>query len=263
MPRVRLGAALLVPLPVAAEVDGLRRACGDGALGRVPPHVTLVPPVNVRLDELGNAFAVLRAAAAAVGEPFTLRLGPPATFLPDSPVLYLEVSDDDGEVGRLRDLLFQPPLARPVSWPFVPHVTLADEMDSARIEASLVALRNYGAEITVDGTHLLEQGEDRVWRPIADASFGRPVVIGRGGLPVELWRSAHPDPEAAPLLKEEFEVPAGAVPLTITARREGAILGVAVGWRRGSRTTMEEVVVTEEAGLLSVDRHLRKAFLQL
>lgn len=262
MPRVRLGAALLVPSPVSIEVDGLRRACGDGALGRVPPHVTLVPPVNVRLEELGNAFAVLRGAAATVPGPFTLRLGPPATFLPDSPVVYLEVTDEDGDVARLRDALFQPPLARPVSWPFVPHVTLADDMDPARIEASVLALRSYGAEITVDGAHLLEQGEDRVWRPIADASFGRPLVVGRGGMPVELWRSARPDPETAPLLTEEFEVPAGAVPLTFTARREGAVLGVAVGWSRGGRATLEELVVTEEAGLLAVERHLRKVFLQ-
>ena len=54
-PRVRLGVVLLVPPPVAGEIDGLRRAVGDGALGKVAPHVTLVPPVNVRDERLLDA----------------------------------------------------------------------------------------------------------------------------------------------------------------------------------------------------------------
>ena len=65
MPKHRLGVVLLVPQPAAAEIDGLRRAVGDGALGRVPTHLTLVPPVNVRHDRLADALARLRLAAAA------------------------------------------------------------------------------------------------------------------------------------------------------------------------------------------------------
>ncbi len=52
------------PPPLAEEIDGLRRAFGDRSLGRVPPHLTLVPPVNVAEGDLGQALAVLRAAAA-------------------------------------------------------------------------------------------------------------------------------------------------------------------------------------------------------
>ncbi len=65
MARVRLGVALLVPPPFDTEIDGLRRALGDGALGRIPAHLTLVPPVNVREERLGEALAALRRAAAA------------------------------------------------------------------------------------------------------------------------------------------------------------------------------------------------------
>jgi hypothetical protein len=52
MGRRRLGVVLLVPDPVRREIDGLRRALGAGSLGRVPAHLTLVPPVNVREDDL-------------------------------------------------------------------------------------------------------------------------------------------------------------------------------------------------------------------
>jgi 2'-5' RNA ligase len=84
--RRRFGVVVLITGAAAAEIDGLRRAVGDPWLDRVPPHVTLVPPVNVRESELETALAVLRAAAAQA-RPFTLELGPTATFLPASPVL--------------------------------------------------------------------------------------------------------------------------------------------------------------------------------
>lgn len=64
MPRRRLGVVLLVAAPVAAELQGLRRALGDPALDRVPPHLTLVAPVNVREADVDAAVAVVAGAAA-------------------------------------------------------------------------------------------------------------------------------------------------------------------------------------------------------
>ncbi|MBV9661015.1 MAG: 2'-5' RNA ligase family protein, partial [Acidimicrobiales bacterium] len=89
--RRRLGVALLLDGPPAHELDGLRRALGDPALGRIPPHVTLVPPVNVRAAELPVALAVIRAAAARQSGPLDLTIGSVATFLPANPVVYLSV----------------------------------------------------------------------------------------------------------------------------------------------------------------------------
>jgi len=47
--------ARLGPEPVATEIDGPRRALGDGSLGRIPAHLTLVPPVNVGQERLAEA----------------------------------------------------------------------------------------------------------------------------------------------------------------------------------------------------------------
>ena len=126
---MRLGVALLLSSPVADQVDGLRRALGDRTLGRVPAHITLVPPVNVKEADLGRALAVLRAGAAAAPRVLRLRLGAPTSFLPANPVLYLPVDGDLealAALAALRDRVMVPPLARPLAWPFVPHVTLAD-----------------------------------------------------------------------------------------------------------------------------------------
>lgn len=176
MSRRRLGVALLVPPPVAAEVDGLRRALGDGSLGRIPPHVTLVPPVNVRAEALPDALAVLRAAADRT-PPLDLRIGPAATFHPVNPVVHLEVGGAVELLASLRDRALVPPLERAITHPFVPHVTVADDMDPARIPAAVTALADYVVDVRIDTVHLLEEGRGRVWRPIAD------VVLTRRWLP--------------------------------------------------------------------------------
>lgn len=172
MPHRRFAVALLLPEALSREVDGLRRALGDDR-GRVAPHLTLVPPVNVREDDVPAALAVLRAAAAEV-EPFDLDLGPVATFHPVTPVVFLAVRGAVDAVDALRAALFVPPLARPVDRPFVPHVTIGDDVDPARIAAAVAALADFDARWPVREAVLLE---DRApgphqWNPVASAQLG-------------------------------------------------------------------------------------------
>ena len=251
MPKARLGAALLLPPGVAAEVDGLRRALGDGALGRIPAHLTLVPPVNVREDRLGDALAVLRSAAAAT-RPLSLTLGPPATFLPDNPVLYLAVGGDDEGLRRLRDAVFADPLARPLTWPWVPHVTVADDADLGRIDAALGALADYRVDVRIDRVHLLREGPGRVWEAVADAPFAPATVVGRGGLPLDLVVSDRVDPEAAALAGR-------GAPFCVTARRDGVVVGVATGSTAEAEAVLDTLVVAEGVRREGVGSHLLAA----
>jgi 2'-5' RNA ligase/GNAT superfamily N-acetyltransferase len=233
MPRRRLGVALLLPGGPAREVDGLRRALGDPGLGRVPAHCTLVSPVNVREADLGAALGLLRAAAAS-GAPVALRAGPLGSFLPANPVLHLPVVTGDAACIALRARLQAPPLERPAAWPYVPHVTVAEALDPDDIATAVALLAGAVVECVVDRIHLLEQGPDRVWRPIADAVLGPPTVVGRGGLPLELAPTGLTDPEAAAVLATSgAPVPAagaGEPPhprVVVTARRDDAVVGVA------------------------------------
>ena len=266
MPRARLGVAILLPAPAAGEVDGLRRGVGDPSLGRIPAHLTLVPPVNVREEQLGDALAVLRGAAAAA-RPFTVGLGPPATFLPDNPVLYLAVPVGAARVRALRDAVFRPPLERALTWPFVAHVTLADGIEPDRLYAALTALDDYRADVAVQAVHLLREGPGRVWTPMAEARLGQVAVVGRGGLPLELAVTAGPDPEAAVFVQRQRAGAAGADPeggrgedVAITARREGEVVGVARGVARGGRAHLSELVVAEALRGQGIGAHLLAAF---
>jgi 2'-5' RNA ligase/N-acetylglutamate synthase-like GNAT family acetyltransferase len=260
VPKRRLGVALLVPPPLAAEVDGLRRAMGDPSLGRIPAHLTLVPPVNVRDDRLPDALARLRDAAAAT-RPFRLTLGPPATFLPVNPVLYLGVGGDLDALRALRDRVFREPLARTLTWPFVPHVTVADEAEPARIHAALDALCDFTVEVDVERVHLLEEGPGRAWTVRADAVFAPPAIVGRGGLPVELTTSERADPEVAAFARREWpDEPEADV--VVTARRDGRILGVAEGSVRAADGTahLALLLVAETERGTGVGSHLLAAF---
>jgi 2'-5' RNA ligase len=241
--RRRLGVALLLDPPVAAAVDGLRLAVGDPSLGRVASHITLVPPVNVRADQLGAALGCVRAAAGGQPGPLRLTLGPPATFLPDNPVLYLEVGGDLDALRALRDAVFVAPLERTLSWPWIPHATVADSAEEGRIAAAVTALDRFAVVTTIGRLVLLQEGSGRIWRPLADAALGPPAIVGTGGLALEITTGRTLDPEVLRMIDE-----AGATaiesrgrasvsedpplfPIVLSVRREGAVVGAARAWR--------------------------------
>jgi 2'-5' RNA ligase len=260
VPRHRLGVALLIPQPFATEIDGLRRALGDPALGRVPAHLTLVPPVNVAERDLGKALSVLRDAAAG-RDAITIGLGPVTTFHPVTPVCYLDIDDARGALPALREAVFAGPLHREVTHPFVPHVTIADGMAEDRIAPSVAALAGFTATVTFDRVHLLAERRDeegrRRWDAIADATFAKPDVIGRGGLPVELHTTGRPDPEAAALLA--IEGVGDGAPFAVTARRDGSVLGSCWGWTIGGHLELADLVVAAAHRGEGVGRHLLAA----
>jgi 2'-5' RNA ligase/GNAT superfamily N-acetyltransferase len=260
VPKARLGVALLVPEPVTHELDGLRRALGDGTLDRIPPHLTLVPPVNVRGDRLDDALLVLRQAAAAT-RPFRLGIGPPASFLPVNPTLYLTVEEGADDVQRLRDRVFRPPLERPLTWPFVPHLTIADEIDPNRIRTALDVLADYRTEVAIDRVHLLEEGPGRVWTPIADVPFAAPAVIGRGGWPVEVATTERLDPVAAAFAAEQWGDD-GRTRVAFTARRDGRVVGTATGWAEppGGAAYLSDLIVDATTRGEGIGSHLLAAF---
>jgi len=259
VPRLRLGVVLLIPPPLDREIDALRRAVGDGTYGRVPAHLTLVTSVNVNEDDRGDALRVLREAASAT-RPFSVHLGPPTTFLPANPVLYLPlVGPGRAMVFTVRERVFKPPLARSLTWPFVPHVTVADEAQPERITAAELALCDYGAEVAFDRLHLLQEGPGRIWAPVADAPFEAPAVVGRGGLPLELTVSHALDPEGRAFVVEHEGTDAP-LDLAVTARRDRRVVGVAEGWARAGAASLTNLVVAPDVRREGVGSHLLAAF---
>jgi 2'-5' RNA ligase/GNAT superfamily N-acetyltransferase len=279
--RRRVGVALVIDPPVADEIDGLRRALGAGDLARIPPHVTLVRPLNLPAAELPAALERVRAAASGIGGSLRLTLGPAASFAPANPVLHLEVGGDLGELRRLREAVSGTPLDRPGSWPYVPHVTLVEQFPSERTAGAVELLGSYAAVVDVGRVVLMEEqrlssgpgaatrgdaasagrtgsgrpGSRSRWVPLADAALERRAVVGRGGVEIALTRGrvvgpdlvemaacAADDPGVAELVAGGVRVPAGGDPLAAEP----------AGWGGPSRSFPDPVVVTAVAGSVTV-----------
>ncbi len=247
--RHRIGVVLLVPQPLATELDGLRRALGAAERELVAPHLTLVSPTNVRDGDLLAVLDLVRRAAAASG-PLELRLGPATTFAPVTPTVHLSVGGPDMDaLDALRaELVRTAPLDRPDPYEWVPHVTLAQEvLPPERIDAACQAFTGWRASVTVERVHVLRQEGGRVWAPIADAALGPPGVVGRGGIEVELSVTARPDPEAAALLAVDGGTSRQGLgdgrPWAVTARLGDRVAGAAWGWSSGTVTIVADLAV--------------------
>jgi 2'-5' RNA ligase len=276
MPRQRLGVVLLIPPPIGTEIDALRKAVGDDDIGRIAPHITLVPPVNVRDDDIEAAVAVVHAAAQGTA-PLRLTLGPVTTFAPESPTIHLAVGGDVDALTGLRDAVFTAPLERSLTHPFVPHVTLVEE--SPRIDDAVRALADYRAEVVIDRVHLMRESRDdehhRIWRPMADAPLGdRRAVVGRGGLELELTPAGQLPVDAQRWTDEQWsafdverygEVRRPNEPIGIVARRDGEIVATAHGdvRRATGEAYLEGLMVRGDVRSEGIGVHVVAAFASL
>lgn len=272
--RRRLTVSLLLEGDVAREVDGLRRALGAAALERIAPHVTLVPPVNVAEDDLENALFLFRQAAFAVG-PLRLELGPPATFLPRTPVVYLQVGGDTEDLVTLRRLLSEGPLASPAGREereFVPHVTLDQKIAPERAPAVLQALADYRQTTTVSELSLLQFDEgDRRWKTLAAAALGGRRVVGRGGVELSLEVGSLLDPVAQAFVESEWAAYSRQSyggyrperPFAIAARRGSEVVGTATGQIRPTLIRLANLVVAERERRQGIGAQLMRAVEQL
>ncbi len=262
--------ALLLTGDVANEIDGLRRALGAKALERIAPHCTLIPPVNVREEELAAVLDHVRAAAGA-SAPIWVSLGPPSTFWPSTPVLYLEVGGDLDAIASLRNGLSAGPLAPPSGRKerrFVPHVTLDQRIDPDRLPHALHALADYSTSYCFERLTVLEQDAENRWQPLTDAALGRASVAGRGSVDLEISVVDRPDPVVATWVSEQWaqysrsrygDAVRPIKPYAIVARAHGELVGFADGEIRVPVCRVARMIVRPDWRDRGAGSHLLRA----
>ena len=259
--RRRLFGALVVRGPAALEIDGLRRGLGSKELERLPPHLTLLAPINLLVEDLPRAGARF-SELARLERPFALELGPPQSFAPASPVLYLSVSAAPDELARLKALhralasgVLAPPVTR-ADRDFVAHVTIANRVTVDVLEAGLRALSSYRQLVLFDALTLFEQqaAPGHPWSAIGEYLLDSSAVIGRGGRELSFRLERSLDPLAASFLKSEWAswrsgastVSDRAEPFVVLVHDEagrGSLLGVALGLLREEHLVLERLIV--------------------
>ena len=170
MARREIGVAIGIPEPYTSELQGWRERLGDPNAADIPPHVTLLPPTELRTDDLDEAEAHLRAVAQRHA-PFTMHLRGSGTFRPISPVVFVPLVQGIGECERLEADVRSGPLQRDVKFPYHPHVTVAHDVEEAQLDRAFLELAVYDARFTVWGFSLFERGKDGAWRPQRDFPF--------------------------------------------------------------------------------------------
>jgi 2'-5' RNA ligase len=190
-----IGVAIGIPEPYGRELQGWRERLGDPNAKRIVPHVTLLPPTEVKATALSEIEEHLRGVAADETS-FDLRLRGSATFQPVSPVVFVPLVQGISECERLQARLRTGPLARELRFPYHPHVTVAHDLPDEALAEAFRALADYDAAFRVWGYTLFEQDVDETWRPQRDFVFGGGGLPGperRTGPEVDRWDGVEPE----------------------------------------------------------------------
>jgi 2'-5' RNA ligase len=159
-----IGVAIAVPEPYGSELRKYRSSFGDSQADAVPTHVTLLPPTEIGSERLLEVEQHL-SQVAAHHQPFCIHLRGTATFRPVSPVVFVVVSEGISACEMLASDIRRGHLARELSFPYHPHVTVAHHLEDTALDKAFEELAGYDCVFDVTAFHLYVHGEDEVWRP--------------------------------------------------------------------------------------------------
>jgi 2'-5' RNA ligase len=157
-----LGVIVPIPEPWAQLLVDWRAKVGDPQAGRVPPHVTLLPPTEVTAGDRTLISAHL-AEVARAHPPFDMHLSGTGTFHPVSDVVFVAVARGIGNCELLANDVRRGPLARSLSFPYHPHVTVAHDVTADMLEFAYSGLADLSAEFRVEHFTEFEQTHDGSW----------------------------------------------------------------------------------------------------
>ncbi|NUP75506.1 MAG: 2'-5' RNA ligase family protein [Sinomonas sp.] len=164
-----VGVILGFPEEVAAELRSWRASFGDPMAHVIPAHITLVTTTETE-DWDATVSHVRRVASRQT--PFEVTIAGTGSFRPVSEVVYLNVEQGFDECVRLHSELQRGPLERELPFPYHPHVTVAHDVESERLDAAEEALKNYSTSFTVASMGLYEHDAEGLWQLREELDFG-------------------------------------------------------------------------------------------
>lgn len=168
---LRIGVAVSVPEPYAAELQAARARVGDPAAHLIRPHITLLGPTVLPTASLPEADAHLRAIAAR-HRPFHVHLRGTATFRPVSPVVFVEVVEGIASCELLEVDIRSGILGQDLRFHYHPHVTIAHEVPDEALDRAFADMARFEARFDVPEIHVYEHGDDGMWRTIGAYPLG-------------------------------------------------------------------------------------------
>ena len=165
-----LGVVIAVPEPWVSLITETRLALGDVAAAQIPAHITLMPPLAVPATDREAVFEHL-ARIAKQHRPFRLSVRGTGTFMPVSPVVYLDVDEGARECADLADEVRCGPLDHALRFPYHAHVTLAQGLSKDQLRTALEIGKDFRASWRVPGFRLDKVEEDGSYTSAALFNF--------------------------------------------------------------------------------------------
>lgn len=154
-----------IPAPAGEEIDFVRGRY-ERTDGRLPAHVTLIPPFSVDDDGVRVVLAHLADVASQVA-PFDLRLTGTDTFRPHSPVVFVAVVGGSADLDRLEQAVRAGAYAPMRRRPYRPHVTVAHRVGDDVLDAAFAELADFDAAVRIERLTLFEH-RDRRWELVRE-----------------------------------------------------------------------------------------------
>jgi 2'-5' RNA ligase len=168
----RIGVAVDIPEPWGRELTARRAAAGDPQAAYTPAHVTLLGPTEVATDALPAVEKHLESVAAGQ-VPFTIHLRGTGTFRPITEVVFVTLAVGISECELLAEAITSSDdINRGSRFPYHPHVTVAQDVPPAALDAVFADLADFSAIFHVGAFTLFSHGGEGPWRPRRDFPLG-------------------------------------------------------------------------------------------
>ena len=168
----RIGVAIDIPEPWGERLTRRRAEAGDPQAAYTPAHVTLLGPTEVPTDALPAVEKHLEAVAAGQ-RPFTIHLRGTGTFRPITEVVFVTLAVGISECELLAAAITAADgVNRDARFPYHPHVTVAQDVPAAQLDAVFEDLAGFSAKFHVTSFTLFSHGGEGPWRPRRDFPLG-------------------------------------------------------------------------------------------
>lgn len=170
-----IGVVVGIPEPYSSELTKARTDAGDPLGSLVPPHVTLLPPVELADGALPDVINHISDIARA-NEVFSMELSGTESFRPVSPVVFVALSQGWDECVTLQKQVNSGVLETELHFPYHPHVTIAQSVEEPQLDQAQENLKDFEAAFTVPTIDLYTWDEGGGWTLVEAFTLKQPHV---------------------------------------------------------------------------------------
>jgi 2'-5' RNA ligase len=154
----------------AREVLEEARSRFEPGFGEMPPHVTILAPIDVDADAMPAVVRHLSEVASAT-PPFRLELTGAETFRPVTSVVFVGIGAGADSCIELESRVRSGDMAVELRFPYHPHVTIAHDVADDVLDSALEQLSAFESAQVADRMALYECIDGR-WTPVQEFPFG-------------------------------------------------------------------------------------------